>query len=60
MIKESCNLIDQEHILLYHLKVYVIHKTNFSSEFNYNSIRNHSALLLMWPYHLQTNQVNTW
>ena len=36
MIKESCNLIGQEHILVSRCKVYVIHdkKTLLSLEFN--------------------------
>ena len=43
MIKKPCNVIGQEHILVIHLKVYVIRdkKTLFPFEFNKSFIRNY-------------------
>ena len=57
MIKESCNLIGQEHILVNML--YMI-KRLFFPENSIDLLIFHSELLLLWPYPPQTNQIQPW
>ena len=56
MIKESCNLIGQEHILVNHLKASVIHDKEMLFSLRLQLIFR-SALLLLWQYQTQTNQI---
>ena len=56
MIKESCNLIGQEHILVNHSKVYAVYDKKKLSLLRIQIIFL-SDLLLLEPNHPQTNQI---